>query len=133
MACCRHKNRCVDCGGADICQHRRRKYECTVCVGSGICVHGKRKIRCRECNERVCEHGIKKLLCKVCLAGKPALAELVLNRYVRHCKLIQIAVTPPFSPFKFLHSRHVRYVYLFICLFIIIYLLSIYADTYRIS
>jgi hypothetical protein len=42
------KQRCVDCGGSQVCKHNKRKDQCRECGGNGFCQHNKRKARCRE-------------------------------------------------------------------------------------
>src|SRR5208282_2816803 len=66
------KHQCVDCDGANICEHKRRSAFCRDCKklgigGSSICEHDKRKDRCVECGgSQLCEHGIDKYGCKKC-------------------------------------------------------------------
>ena len=67
---CEHKRRrgtCIECGGASTCVHKRQKAECIDCGGSNICKHKRLKHRCIECGGiSICRHGLQKDKCKEC-------------------------------------------------------------------
>lgn len=63
----RQKYRCVQCLGGSICEHKRRKSTCTICCGSGVCEHKRRKSTCKDCNgAEICHHNHLKPTCKDC-------------------------------------------------------------------
>ena len=96
------KARCIDCGGKEICEHKRRKShcklckgtnicehyrqrsQCKVCEGTGICIHKKRRVTCKECNgSDICKHQKRKAQCKDC--GGKSICDHNIQR--SHCKL----------------------------------------------
>ena len=48
----------MECGGASICPHARRRSECKECRGGSICPHGRQRRKCKECGGAgICQHG----------------------------------------------------------------------------
>ena len=44
---------CVQCKGAGICEHERRRSTCKECVGTSICEHGKIRDICKICGDEI--------------------------------------------------------------------------------
>eukprot|EP00961_Rhodomonas_salina_P014163 189946-Rhodomonas_salina.2 len=40
---------CKDCGGSQICEHRRVRSQCKECGWGSICEHNRRRSKCKEC------------------------------------------------------------------------------------
>jgi len=59
--------RCLECGGSEICQHKKQKADCPDCGGKCICPHGRRRRLCKECaGAGICVHKKRRTLCKEC-------------------------------------------------------------------
>ena len=68
---CIHDRRiynCVDCDGAGICEHKKRKSRCKECGnGKELCEHGCELANCVPCKgSSICEHGKRKRRCIAC-------------------------------------------------------------------
>lgn len=73
LKCIHLKNvaECSDCGGSQICEHKRLRQMCKGCNGIGICEHGKRRSICIPCGgTSLCEHKIQKDRCKSCVGSQ---------------------------------------------------------------
>ena len=63
----RIRAKCKDCKGSAICEHGTTKYECRKCKGSQICEHDRVRSKCKDCGgSSFCQHGRLKRKCKDC-------------------------------------------------------------------
>jgi hypothetical protein len=42
---------CVECGGPNVCEHKKLRNFCVLCGGKHVCMHGKSKYSCRACKK----------------------------------------------------------------------------------
>jgi len=79
----RNPAECADCGGSQICVHKKIRQICKECGGCGICEHGKRRTICKDCNGGgLCEHKNRRENCRIC--GGSRICEHKVSRY--ECK-----------------------------------------------
>ena len=63
--------KCVECGGKNICEHKKLRVQCVDCNGSQICIHKKRKSLCFECGcSEMCHHNRQRRQCIDCDGAK---------------------------------------------------------------
>jgi len=61
------KKKCVECGGASICEHGKYRSICKDCKGGSICEHNRIRTNCKECGgSQICEHNRIRTRCKDC-------------------------------------------------------------------
>jgi len=65
------KSRCPDCGGSEICEHRRIRAICGPCGGKYRCEHNRLRTQCKQCKgSSLCEHNNLKWRCQLCGTGR---------------------------------------------------------------
>lgn len=93
------RERCVECGGSQICEHEKEKSNCVECHGHNICEHDRIRYQCVECEGgRICKHKKRKSHCKEC--GGSALCKsewceiIVSSKYEGYCLNCFIHIFP---------------------------------------
>ena len=67
----KQQKRCVECGGAEICEHKKNKFSCYKCkAGARFCEHKRSKQNCKDCKgSGICEHNKRRNECVACDGG----------------------------------------------------------------